>query len=229
MAHEVKNPLAILMQDVNYLEKALPQKQDISEILDMMKSNIKRADSIIRVLVDFSRVSELQLSPEDINLVLENCIILVRHRTDLEGVVIKKDLQQDLPKVLLDKQKIEQVFLNIYLNAIQAMPKGGELFIRSYSKEIKEPGPGKGRRGTDIFKIGEVVVVVEVSDSGVGISKENLSRIFDPFFTTKRPDKGTGLGLSVSKNIVNMHKGLIEAESEEGKGAKITLTLKTST
>ncbi|MBU1062208.1 MAG: PAS domain S-box protein, partial [Candidatus Omnitrophica bacterium] len=127
IAHEVKNPLAIISQGVNYLENKVPVKENISEILDMLKSNVKRANDIIRSLVDFSRVTELNLQTEDINAILESAVTLVEHMVKLESIKFVKQLNTDLPLVSVDKGKMEQVFLNLFLNAIQAMPKGGTL------------------------------------------------------------------------------------------------------
>jgi len=120
------------------------------------------------------------------------------------------------------------VFINIMLNAVQAMPKGGEIFIRAYDKVLEKPSKGVGGREEDFFQPGERVVVVEIEDTGPGIPAEIVDRVFDPFFTTKGPTGGAGLGLSVSHNIITTHKGLLEIESQEGKGAKIILTLKTA-
>jgi signal transduction histidine kinase len=229
VAHEVKNPLGIIVQGINYLEEELlPTQKNELEILQMLKNNIKRADDIVCALVDFSRATKLNIRPEDINSILENSIMLVQHRARLENIKIIRDLKDDLPKVLADRGKIEQVFINIFLNAIQAMPNGGKLFIRTYQKQLNEIKFRVGRRKIDgdYFEPGETAVVVEIEDTGVGISKENLAKVFDPFFTTKLHKEGTGLGLSVTKNIIDMHRGLIEIESEKGKGTKVILDLK---
>ncbi|MEK7868059.1 MAG: ATP-binding protein, partial [Candidatus Omnitrophota bacterium] len=228
VAHEVKNPLAIILQGVNYLEKKISSSPDknISETLSLIKDSIMRADTIIRTLVDFSRVAKIDMESEDINKVLEDSLVMIQYRFKLENVEIIKDMKNDLPRVPVDKRKMEQVFVNIFLNAIQAMREGGKLFIRSYSKEIDTPKEKVGRRNGDCFRLGEKVVVVEIEDTGTGIPKEHIGRVFDPFFTTKGPQQGTGLGLSVTRNIIHMHKGLIEIESEENKGTKVIITLK---
>ena len=114
----------------------------------------------------------------------------------------------------------------MFLNAIHAMPDGGKLFVRSYTTILHKPGNGVGRRNGDNFALDETAVRVEIEDTGSGISEENLKKIFNPFFTTKPVNKGTGLGLSVSRNIIIMHKGLIEMQSEEGKGTKAIISLK---
>jgi PAS domain S-box-containing protein len=226
IAHEVKNPLGIVLQDINYLEKKLPSDKDISQILEMMKTNIKRADDIVCTLIDFSRVSKIDLGLEDINSVLETSLVLVQHKCKLEKIEVIKEMAVGLPKVLVDKRKMEQVFVNIFLNAFQAMPNGGKLFLRTYIKQLNELREGIGLRANDIFKLQETAVIVEIEDTGIGISAENLKKVFDPFFTTKGPRNGTGLGLSVTKNIINLHNGLIDIESQEGKGTKVIIILK---
>jgi two-component system NtrC family sensor kinase len=153
-------------------------------------------------------------------------LVLVKINLERGKINVIRQLDAGLPAVLADRNKIEQVFVNILLNAIQAMPDGGDIVVRGYVKQLSEVKNGIGRRQNDSFKLGEKVVMVEFEDTGIGISEENLTKVFDPFFTTKGPSGGTGLGLSVTKNILNMHKGLISVTSKVGKGTKVTLTLK---
>ena len=229
VAHEVRNPLGIILQGVNYLEGRLSNGQeDLSETLAMLKESVNRADKIIDGLLDFSKFKTLELKPEDINSILENSLVLVRSQFKVENIEIIKELKSGLPRVRADKNKLEQVFINLLLNAIQAMPNGGRIIIRSYDKRSGEEKPGIARMIKDNFRAGEEMVIVEFEDIGIGIPEENMKKIFDPFFTTKGPKSGTGLGLSVSRNILQMHKGLIYAESQVGKGTKITIILKTS-
>jgi signal transduction histidine kinase len=229
VAHEVKNPLGIVLQSANYLESNLPQEQkNTAEVILVMKNNIMRADRIIRGLVDFSRMAELRIQPENINAILESSLNLIQHQARLDEIKTVKDLSAGLPEVLVDKGKIEQVFVNLFLNAIQAMPKGGKLIVRSYLGPLDRQGKNIGKRSTDYFMHQEQVMFVEVEDTGVGIPSENIPKVFDPFFTTKDPGSGTGLGLSVSKNIIDLHKALIDIQSQEGKGTKVTVILKTA-
>jgi signal transduction histidine kinase len=227
VAHEVKNPLGIVLQGIHYLESSLKHEDDTAlKVFDTMKNNIKRADDIIRSLVDFSRASEIRIGPEDINPIIESSLQLIQHRVILADIEIIRELKEDLPKALLDKAKMEQVFVNLFLNAIQVMPKGGKLFIRSYATKLKDIRNGVGRRGQDLFKQGEEALVVEVEDTGEGISEEDLKRIFEPFFSTKGPRGGAGLGLPVSKNIIDMHRGLIDMVSKKDAGTKVIICLK---
>jgi signal transduction histidine kinase len=221
--------LGIILQGVNYLESRLPNSQeDVSETLAMLKESVRRADKIIDGLLDFSRFTKLELRPEDINSILNNSLVLVRDQFKVENIEIIKEFKSGLPGILADKNKLEQVFINVLLNAIQAMPEGGRITIRSYEKKLGDDKNDIGKIARDNFRIGEQVAVVEFEDTGTGIREEDIGKIFDPFFTTKGPKRGTGLGLSVSRNILQMHKGLIYAESRYGKGAKITVILKTA-
>lgn len=227
VAHEVKNPLGIIKQGAEYLEgKLLPSEKAAPGVLRMIQDNIKRADTIIRALLDFSKVSKLEKRPEDINSILESSLVLIQHSPMLENIKIIRELGKDLPVVSVDKGKMEQVFINILLNAVQAMPGGGDLFLRTYRARLGELKNDMKVSGEDYSKQGEEVLMIEIEDTGAGITGEDLKKVFDPFFTTKEPGQGTGLGLSVSKNILAMHKGLIEIQSSEGKGAKVIITLK---
>ena len=214
IAHEVKNPLAIILQCVNYLEdKFSAPKKNIREVIQMLKDNIDRADSIIRALIDFSRLTELIFKKENVNSILENSLSLIKHEAELENIEIIQEFKVHLPAILADKRKIEQVFINIILNAIQAMPNGGKIVFRSY-----QVLPG-WRKNDQEF------VIVEIEDTGIGIPEENLQKVWDPFFTTKGA-RGSGLGLAVSRSIIEMHDGFIEIESKVNKGTKVTVGLK---
>lgn len=210
VAHEVKNPLGIILQGINYFEEELPSAQnDSRETLRMMKDSVKRADKIVRALLDFSGNRELKTEQQNINVLLESSVDLVRHKLKLNSIEIVYELAGDLPAVTIDIERIEQVFVNLFNNAADAMPKGGKLYIRSYPS-------------------GTGAVVVEIEDTGPGIDASIINKIFDPFFTTKNRSEGTGLGLSVAKSIIDMHKGLIHVKSETGKGAKFTIMFKLS-
>ena len=228
VAHEVKNPLAIILQGINYLEDEIScEQKSAREMLRIMKDSIKRADNIIRVLFDFSRVKEVHRKPEDIPLIINESLRLVEHKLHLRKIEIIQELNERLPKIMVDKNKIEQVFVNLLLNALDAMPETGKIFIRAWVFHLDVPIGGKvGNRDSDHFKQGEEVVVVEIEDTGVGIDKDNMSKIFNPFFTTKGVDKGIGVGLAVVKKIVEMHRGIVQVQSERHKGTKFRVILK---
>ncbi|MFC1699265.1 ATP-binding protein [Candidatus Omnitrophota bacterium] len=227
IAHEVKNPLGVVLQGINFLEGKITNKQKKNtEILGLMKSNLKRADNIVRALLDFSRAQNLELKPQAIHAIIRSSLALLKHGFKLEDIEVVEEVEADLPVVLLDAARMEQVFVNIFLNAIQAMPKGGQITIRARQSRLDSVKNGVGRRSSDAFTLREQAVIIEVEDTGIGIAPKHLQNVFDPFFTTKAPGRGTGLGLAVTKNIIDLHHGLIEMESQEGQGTKVIIILK---
>lgn len=227
VAHEVRNPLAIIVQSAHYLgQKISGKEKDVTEALKMLQESVERTDKIVSELLDFSRASHLKLEALGINAILESSLELIKGQPVFKDIEIVRQMNPGIPEALVDKNKIEQVFINILLNAAQASSPGGKIFVRTYDKELDEPQECVGNRAGDHFRKRERAVIVEVEDSGVGISEQDLKKIFDPFFTTKGPQGGAGLGLSVSRNIVYMHKGLICAQSRLGQGTKISVILK---
>ena len=226
VAHEVKNPLGIILQSVNFLELELGRDQKpLAEILATIKEAVKRADQIISGLLNFSRPAPLELKAVPLEKIVDGSLHLVGKRLNLSGVQVKKEIPKTLPPVLADVNKMQQVFINLFLNALQAMPQGGSLTIRSFTQVLDKPGQGVGSRADDKFPVGQTVLICEVEDTGMGVAADKLSKVFDPFFTTKPPGEGTGLGLSVSRSIVASHGGLIRIESEADRGTRIILTL----
>ncbi|MDD4899259.1 MAG: ATP-binding protein, partial [Candidatus Omnitrophica bacterium] len=229
MAHEVRNPLAILLQSVNYLEaKVSVTDKKIFEIFQMIKSSVKRADEIIAGLVDFSRAGALNIVSGDINSIVEESLILIQHQVKFENISVVKELADDLPKVWADRSKMVQVFVNLFLNAIQAMPNGGKLYLRTYLAQHKASEANPGGEAEANPKRKKEIIIVEIEDTGIGIPEENLKKVIDPFFTTKGPRGGAGLGLSVSKHIIDMHQGIMEVKSAPGKGTCIILSLRSA-
>ncbi|MEE8359870.1 MAG: ATP-binding protein [Candidatus Omnitrophota bacterium] len=227
IAHEVKNPLGVILQGVNCLEMRLPPAQrDVFDILQKIKNNVARADNIIKGLLDFSKLTELKIEPEDVKLILDSSLGLIQHRVKLERIDVIKKFKEDIPNVLADKRKLEQVFVNILLNAVQAMPNGGTLFIRLYKAKLDGKEAAEASEISTHFASGEEVVVAEIEDTGIGISKGDIHKIYEPFFTTKSPQEGTGLGLSVTRNIIDTHKGYLDIKSKKDKGTKATVFLK---
>lgn len=229
IAHEVKNPLAIIVQGVEYLSRNLPKESDenISSTLNYISEAIVRADNIVKGLLDFSGKSEMKLTITDLNSVIESSLLLVKNRISAHQIEIIRALDKDIPSLNIDKNKIEQVFINLFINAIDAMPVSGKLKIRTYTKELNEVGDGVGRRKEDPFKLGGKVVIAEIEDTGSGIPEDILDKIFDPFFSTKRNIGGTGLGLSIVRNIIEMHHGKIKiANNKNNNGIIVNLMFK---
>jgi signal transduction histidine kinase len=198
VAHEVNTPLAVISTYAQMLSKQVSEDEPKAKLLDKIAKQTFRASEIVNSLLNFSRTSPTEFLKTDINRVIRETASLVDHQFKNSSVAVDLGLADNLPPIRGNASKLQQVFLNLFLNARDAMSTGGSLHVRSWS----ESG----------------VVHVEVRDSGQGISPEHLSRIYDPFFTTKGAKKGTGLGLSITYGIVQEHKGTIEVDSMVGKG-----------
>ena len=227
VAHEVKNPLAILMMGVNYLSKKFPPgDENLGVVLKEMKEAIGRADSITRGLLEFSASRQLTIKPQDFNSLIEGTLRLVRHELSQKRIHLIKEWGEGLPTVGVDKTQIQQVFVNIFLNAIHATPEEGTISVRTYSKHLTETSHVEGSRRAAHFWVGDLAVVAEVDDTGTGIPQEHLARIYDPFFTTKPTGVGTGLGLPVSKKIIELHGGSLDIRNRKSGGVRVTIMLK---
>jgi PAS domain S-box-containing protein len=227
VAHEVKNPLATLMMGLSYLGKKLPAGDALlAQVLEDMREAVERADSITRALLDFSAHSELKLAPEDFNKMIEDTLRLVRHEVGNKQIDVVKTLDDHLSPVMADRNRLQQVFVNIFMNAVHATPKGGRLTVRTYTKQLSETSHFEGSRRAASMWVGDTVAVAEVDDTGCGIPEEHLARIFDPFFTTKPAGEGSGLGLSVSRRIIELHGGILDVKNRKEGGVRVTIMLK---
>lgn len=207
VAHELNNPLqGIVTYSSLLLEKDIcdePSRQNIEKIA--IQAN--RCREIIRGLLDFSRQKKPVKTLTDINDLLRRCISLVENQALFHNIEIVKNFDETLPMIVIDPSQIERVFLNLIINAAEAMSGGGVLTL------------------TTCFGINEKYIEIEVKDTGHGITIENMEKIFNPFFTTKEVGHGVGLGLAISYGIVKEHNGEITVESEIGKGARFTVSL----
>jgi two-component system NtrC family sensor kinase len=190
------------------------QAQATQEQLLKMEKELDRTTRIIRNLLDFARLSEPSVRPVNANKIIDAALQLVGNQINLENIELEKHMGTDLPPVRADFDKIQQVLINIILNAIQAMPQGGKLTIRTSKAD-----------GVIIDDSRKDMLRIDISDTGVGIPKENLNKLFNPFFTTKEKGKGVGLGLSVVHGIIGKHNGKIDVESEIGRGTTFTIYL----
>ena len=223
VAHEVKNPLATLQLGVDFFRRKVDLIGESGVILVVhMQQAIERADKIIRGMVDFSREETLQPEDSNINRVVRAAHRLIQHEITRASVQIVEQLTDPIPAVHIDKSKMEQVFINVMMNAIQAMKsangtdKGRKtLHIRTFFERMRAIPRDEGRRQFDRLRTDDRVVVIEIRDEGPGVSEEKINRIFEPFYTTKPTGEGTGLGLSVVRNIVDLHGGHIEAQNVE--------------
>ncbi len=228
VAHEVKNPLAILRMGLDYFLQNHSKDPDAAAVLRDMTEAIQRADTIIRGMLDFSLPHDLKMAEEDLNVVVEQSLNMVRHELANSPVKLRREFASGLPTVRIDGQKIIQVLVNVLTNAIQAMAEGGTLTVRTYLKTLTEDETVRdaGSRKAERLRTGETVAVIEVDDTGPGIPEEKLARIFDPFFTTKPAGHGTGLGLTVTKKIVEIHGGTIRIKNRPEGGVQVTILLK---
>ncbi len=210
-AHEIRNPLTSIRSTVQYLRKGL--EGDKARLVDGIIEEVDRIDHVIKGLLSFSKTSESQMSPVAVLEVLDQTLLLLDSEVRRHGIRIQRS--PETPAILIkgDAPQLKQVFLNLLLNSIQAMPDGGEIAI-----EVSSSSPKDGE-APDRF-----AVRIEIADSGPGIPAEHLPKVFDPFFTTK--ESGTGLGLSIVYGIVTRHGGDIEVKSPtngHGRGTRVVL------
>jgi len=197
-------------------------------VIKDMRHALQRSNTVIRDMLDFAASQELEISPESLNELIQRAAALLRHDFKQAEIKVQLELAEELPPILADRNKVEQVFINLFLNAIHAMENGGTLVVRTRQR-VLEPGEtvrGEGVRDLGAFQPGDTVVVAEIDDTGPGIPPENLDKIFDPFFTTKPPGKGTGLGLAVCRKILEMHNAIIKVTNRPEGGARATVTFK---
>lgn len=205
LAHEVNTPLAGISSYSQMLLEETPKDDPRHELLQKIERQSFRASEIINNLLNFTRFSDSDFEEVNINSLMIDTLSLLDHQFRKNEVEVKVDLDPSLPMTTGSGGKLQQVFMNLFLNAKDAMPKGGRLQIKTYA------------RNSDLM--------VEVSDSGVGITRKDIKRIYDPFFTTKGVGKGTGLGLSISYGIIQEHAGRIEVQSNPGEGTVFRLSL----
>ena len=226
VAHEVKNPLAVVKMGTEFLfMHEMAAEPDVRETLTGMADAVQRADTVIRGLLDFSAPKKLELQPESLNAVLERALTLVRG--DLKGIAVEKELGRSLPVVPLDVGKISQVFINLLTNAAHAMEGGGLIVVRTYQKQLTGVGTNMSDQRVESFRVGQTLVVTEIDDTGHGIPEDKLPKIFEPFYTTKPTGKGTGLGLSVVKTIVDLHGATIDLRNLPSGGTRATIMFRT--
>ena len=198
VAHEVNTPLAVISNYIQMLAKQMPEGDPRQSIIEKIVKQTFRASEIVNNLLNFSRTGAPETADIDVNRVVEETLSLVAHPLKASHIQVMKQLGEPLPAVRGSANKLQQVFLNLFLNARDAMPGGGMLEVRTAA-----------HNGS---------VEIEVADTGGGIAREHIHRIFDPFFTTKASGRGTGLGLSVSYGIIKEHAGKIDVRSTPGKG-----------
>ncbi len=214
LAHEINNPLSGILTYARLLRKWIDhddagksRRGEICDSLDLIASESRRCGDLVRNLLTFSRSTPMNLQPANLNQVLDRGLRLVQHQAELAGVHIQLQFDSDLPLALCDSAQIEQVLLALMMNAIDAMPQGGNLWLTTSAERMEHR------------------LRIVVRDDGSGIPADILPRIFEPFLTTKETGRGVGLGLAISHSILERHNGTIEVQSEAGKGTTFTVTL----
>lgn len=206
MAHEIKNPLVT----IKTFAQLLPQQHDDPEFrstfFELVGQEVKRIDAIVNRLLNFARPAKASLKPVSLHEIIENSLRLVEQQLAQHAITLNRQLDSKRYIIEADAEQLNQTFINFFLNAIQAMKKGGTLTVRT-AQVLPAPEAPPSDAGR---------IHVDIQDTGCGVAPENLSKIFDPFFTTK--EEGVGLGLSVSHGIIQEHNGTIDVESEPGKG-----------
>jgi len=207
IAHELNNPLNNIGLNTEALIEGFEDYPDERklELLKQIEVQVERASATVRNLLDFTRKESPLFTRVSVERVLESSARLMANEMKLAGVGLEMEVEEGLPAVRGNPMSLQQVFVNLFLNAVQAMPEGGRISVRAR------------REGAEVR--------VDVADTGKGIPPEHLDRIFEPFFTTKDPGEGTGLGLSVTYGIIEKHGGRITVESEPGKGTVFTVFL----
>jgi len=209
IAHEIKNPLAGIAGVIQVLKRDSPAGDPKRAVLDEVLSQVERMDKAVRNLLSFARPPEPKMTMVDVNELVSRLLDFLAPQFAKNGITPERKLTAGLPWLVLDPDLMQQAILNIALNAIKAMPDGGRFTVESRAEPPVGDVPG--------------AVKLLFSDSGEGISAENLSRIFSPFFTTRQ--QGTGLGLSITQRIVEQHNGDISVQSDPGHGAVFSISL----
>lgn len=217
IAHEIGNPIGIILGYLEILRHTRGAQEEHSDALKRIENELMRIDKIIRELLYFSHPRKASLHPVSVNSLIKEAVSLISHQKAFSTIHILEELPEGLPLTMADEQQFQQVMINLFINAMDAMPRGGTLTITS--APYHGPIPLYPRTSN------VAGVKITVRDTGIGIKKENLTMIFDPFFTTKAPGKGTGLGLSVCVRIIESFKGIITVESSPGKGTTFAIIL----
>lgn len=215
IAHEVKNPLNIISLGADYLKTQITEPKDILELIEDIKVAVTRANDVIVELLDLASPHSTDLSATDLNHLINNACHLLKHNLNKAHIKLETNLADSLPPVAADIGKMEQAFINLILNAINAMDKGGTLEINSYTHMMKGAGSNLSSEMHERFQIGAPIVTIEIMDAGHGIAPDHEGKIFDPFFSTNSTGQGTGLGLSVTRSIIEIHRGIITLENRK--------------
>ncbi len=220
IAHEIKNPLTGISCAVQVIQSEMKEDDSNRDITTEILNHIKRLDTTVKDLLNYAKPKPPNFLPLKVNDVLEKAIFFVYPEAKKHNVVINMEIENNIPDVMMDSDQMQQVFLNLLINAIQAMPDGGELkiIISESEKDIHEIDDNIKEQ-----LAGDEMLIIRFRDTGKGIGSDDIESVFDPFFTRK--SKGTGLGLAISQRIIQEHGGGITVSSQDGKGSEFAMYL----
>jgi two-component system NtrC family sensor kinase len=210
VAHQLNNPLGSITLYTKLILEEYPLQKEMKEDLELILRDAQRCRDTVKELLEFARQRQQFMKPVDINSALERCLVLIENQALFQNVVIDKRLTVGLSRTTGDDQQLNHVFMNILINAAQAMAGKGRITITTREAATKDR------------------VIIEIGDNGPGITEEHLRHVFEPFFTTKEEGQGTGLGLSVAYNVIENHGGTISARSQVGQGTTFIIELPTT-
>jgi len=209
VAHEVKNPLMTITMAVDYLSEVIPPTEsDGATMIQALREAVERANRVISEMLEFARPGALSLQPEDFQSVAERALGFVKLEISRKQLNVVRDWCEPAPCLLLDRNKMQQVLVNVFLNAIQATPEAGTLTLRT--------------------RVNAAGFTAEIDDTGAGISTAHQAKLFEPFFTTKPVGQGTGLGLPVARQIIQLHGGTLHLANRTDGGVRVTIQIPTS-
>ncbi|MFQ5867369.1 MAG: sensor histidine kinase [bacterium] len=209
IAHEINNPLGGMLNCVRSVLQAPEIKGQKREYLELILESIIHIEGIVKRLLNFSRHEKFKLKTVNLNPLIKESLTFIEHRLSRQEVNVQQDLADPLPEISVDPQQIQQVFMNVLGNALDALPQGGELMIRTSLKAKNE----------------KEFIQIEFIDNGMGIKEEDLEKVFEPFYTTKGTGERVGLGLSISRDIIQRHQGTMSIKSKKGEGTIVTIRL----
>ncbi len=213
VAHEIRNPLTVMKMLYHSLDLKFPAGDPRGQDAAIMGEKMNHLDRIVEQILDFARSAEPKLAPVDVDRVIDDLGLLTRHKLKNQNIRLERRRTGDLPPILADAMQLEQAFLNLILNAVEAMPEGGTLII---STSVPTAGPGQK----------PAQVLIEFSDTGQGMTEEQSRRLFTSLLATTKV-RGTGLGLAIVSRVVESHRGEVSVRSQPGRGTTITVTLPT--
>jgi signal transduction histidine kinase len=203
MAHEIKNPLGSILGSIEILESRIPERDERREFVEILKKEIQRLSQIVSSHLDLARPGSPERGPHDLGEIVRSVVELTSKQAGKQGVTLCPEVPEGLPRVMIDGRQVRQAILNLVINAIQALPRGGDVRISVTHDDAR--------------------LRVRVDDDGTGLDEESLRRAFEPFYTTK--EQGTGLGLSIAFRIADQHGGDLRAENRPGGGASFCLEI----